>query len=263
MTEGPWLADGVDWPPVDAQMNLYEKGEKARVITGDRAKLLSLLKIQSSEFDGLVVAGDWNSADGIAIRITSALAPGSEAKELAFQLSKKDPFQAWLPILEEHESGGEYSHSEPGLCMPWIVWPYVQSGLDRVDSLGAIETVQRLHFSKDVNAMASMRAADLFKRKWLDRKGRIMARAEAWLRNPTYGEKESTCGRRLVCNSKFLRTVLEEKGSDLLVLIILRRYDQDYGNQGRQFWHTTAVVRIGKKLDFEFFPGKINELHEK
>lgn len=29
----------------------------------------------------------------------------------------------------------------------------------------------------------------------------------------------------------------------------------------RQTRHTTAVVRIGKMLDFEFFPGKINELH--
>ena len=73
--DGLWLADGVDRPPVDAQVNLYEKGEKGLVLTGDKAKLLDLLKVGSSIADELVVAGDWRSADGIGIHIASALIP--------------------------------------------------------------------------------------------------------------------------------------------------------------------------------------------
>jgi hypothetical protein len=65
--DGLWPADGVDRPPVDAQVSLYDKGEKGLVLTGDKAKLLSLLKIESSIAEELVVAGNWRSVDRIGI----------------------------------------------------------------------------------------------------------------------------------------------------------------------------------------------------
>jgi hypothetical protein len=79
-TDGLWLADGVDKSPVDAQVNLRERGEKGLVLTGDKAKLLSLLKIKPSINDEIVVAGNWRSEDGVEIRITSALSPLRKAK---------------------------------------------------------------------------------------------------------------------------------------------------------------------------------------
>jgi hypothetical protein len=260
-SDGLWLADGVDKPPVDAQVNLYEKAEKSIVLTGDKSKLLSLLKIQSLIGDELVVAGDWRSADGIEIRITSALVPVRDAKKVALQLSQEDPFRMWLPQFEEHEGGGEYSHSENEPCKPWIVWPYVEAGLDEADSLGVTAAVQRLYFSKAINAISSLKATDPFQRRWIDLTGRVAAISEAWGRNPTHDEQEAISAKRLVCTSRFLKDVLVKRRSDLLVSVVLRRYDKGSVGQGSQYWHTTAVVRISQKLDFEFFPGGINQPH--
>ena len=49
---------------------------------------------------------------------------------------------------------------------------------------------------------------------------------------------------------------------ELLLLLVLRRYEKSSGNRGSQYWHTTGVVRLKKSLDLEFYPGAANELHE-
>jgi hypothetical protein len=260
-TDGLWLADGVDRPPVDAQLNLYERGDEGRVLTGDKAKLLSLLNIESVIADEIVVAGDWRSADGVQIHITSAMAPIRQAKQLAIQLSQAEPFRAWLPRIEEHDGNGEYSHSENEPCKPWIVWPHIEEGLDKTDLLGVAAAVQRLHFSKRINAIKSLKPNDPFRRTWGDLQGRVAVRSEAWGRNPAHEEQEEISAERLVCSSTFLKDVLLQRRSDLLVLVVLRRYDKGYAGRDSQFWHTTAVVRISRTLHLEFYAGVVNQLH--
>jgi len=260
-TDGLWLADGVDRPPVDAQVNLYEQGEKGRVLTGDKAKLLSLLKIDSLIADELVVAGSWQSSDGIEIRITSALAPIRKAKELATELSQTDPFRAWLPRFEQHDGSGEYTHLENERWKPWVVWPYMEAGLDKTDPLGLTAAVRRPYFSKGINAISSLTPSDPFKCAWVDSQGRVAVRSEAWGRNPSHEEGDEISAERLVCSSSFLEEVLLKRRLNLLVLVVLRRYDKGYSGGHSQYWHSTAVVRIGKKLDFDFFPGLVNQLH--
>jgi len=258
--DGLWLADGVDKLPVDAQVNLYEKGEKGLVLTGEKAKLLSLLNIGSSVAEELVVAGDWRSADGIGIHITSALVPPHPAKKLALQLAREDPFQAWLPGAEG-DDGGEYSRSGKEPYKPWIVWPSVEARLDESDPLGVTSAVRRLYFTKAVNAISSLKPLGPFRRTWADPTGRVAARSEAWGFNPAHGEEESISAKRLVCSSGFLKDVLLKGGTELLVLVILRRYDRGFGSRDSQYWHTTAVVRIDQALGFEFYPGASNKLH--
>ena len=260
--DGLWLADGIDRLPVDARVNLYEKGEEGRVLTGDKAKLLNLLKIDSSIVDELVVAGDWRSADGIGIHIASALVASQHAKKLALELSKEDPFQAWLPQIEGYESGDERSQATKELYEPWIVRPSVEYGLDETDPLGAPSAVRRFYFTKSVNAISSLKALDPFRRTWVDSKERVVARSEAWGRNPAHDEDESISAERLVCSPGFLKDLLLKRRAQLLVLVILRRYDKGFGSRNSQYWHTTAVVRVDQSLDFEFYPGAVNKLHE-
>ncbi|MBI2811610.1 MAG: hypothetical protein HYX67_12405 [Candidatus Melainabacteria bacterium] len=259
--DGLWLADGVDRPPVDAQVNLYEKGEKGLVLTGDKAKLLGLLKIESSIADELVVAGDWRSADGIGIHIASALIPTPHAEKLALELSQEDPFQAWLPLAEEYNGGGESLRSEKVPFKPWIVYPCIEAGLDETDPLGVTAAVRRFYFTKAVNAIRSLKALDPFRRTWADPKGRVAARSEAWGRNQANDEEESISAKRLVCTSEFLRNILLKQHAELLVLVILRRYEKGFGSRESQYWHTTAVVRINQSLDFEFYLGVVNKPH--
>lgn len=259
--DGLWLADGVDQLPVDTQVNLYEKGEKGVVLTGDTKKLLALLSIDSTVHENLVVSGDWHSADNIEIHITSALVPSRQANKCALELSKEDPYQAWLPSVEEYADDDEHSSSEKKPFKPWIVHPSTETRLDETDPLGASCVVRRHHFTKDINAIAMLTTTDPFKRTWMNAKGKVMARSEAWGRNRTHDEDESIAGKRLVCNTEFVKRVLMKENAELLLLVMLRRYDKGYGNHESQFWHTTAVVRITQSLNFKYYAGKVNELH--
>ncbi len=259
--DGLWLADGVDRPPVDAQVNLYEKGEKALVLTGDKARILALLKIESSISEEVVVAGDWPSADGIGIHITSALVPPRQGAKLALQLAKEDPFRAWLPRVEEDEDQNEYSRSEREPFKPWIVWPSTEARLDETDPLGVNSAVRRLHFTKDVNAIRGLVPLDPFNRTWADLDERVAALSQAWGRNMEHDGDEAASAERLICRSDFLKDVLLKRRAELLILIVLRRYDKGIGGQDSQYWHTTAVIRIHQALDFEYYAGVINKLH--
>ena len=89
----------------------------------------------------------------------------------------------------------------------------------------------------------------------------MAARSESWGRNPTHDEQEAISAERLICSSEFLEAVLVKRRLDLLALVVLRRYDKGSGGRDSQFWHTTAVVRIGQDLDFDFYPGAINQPH--
>jgi hypothetical protein len=260
-SDGLWVADGIDRLPLDAQVNLYEKGKNGVVLTGDKKKLLTLLGIDSSIEDKLVVGGDWHSADNIGIRITSALAPPLKAKTLALGLCKENPFRAWLPQIEEHQDGDEYYRSGKEPYQPWIVWPSTEMRLDGTDPLAAYSAIRRLHFAKTVNAVGMLKTTDPFKQKWIDSEGRVAARSQAWGRIRMHDEEDPTSGERLVCSADFLKTVLAKHRAELLLLVVLRRYDKGLGSRGSQYWHTTAVIRVKKSLDFEFFPGLINELH--
>ncbi|MCK1790761.1 NACHT domain-containing protein [Pseudomonas violetae] len=259
-SDGFWLGDGTDRPPIDAQVNLFEQGEKGLVITGNKVKILDLLGIDSSIAAALVVAGDWRSADGILIRISSALVPPKQAKTLALKLSKKDPFQAWLPHANEHEEDDEYSRSE-GLYTPWIVWPSIEPKLDETDPFGVDSALRRRHFTKAINANNSLRTLDSFRRLWVDPDGAVVVRSEAWGSNPARDEDDSVSADRLVCRTDFVKRVLDDQCADLLILIVLRRYNKGFGSQGNQYLHTTAVVRVKKNLEFEYYPGVVNEPH--
>ncbi len=262
-TDGLWLADGTDRPPLEAQVNLYEKGEKGIAITGDKAKLLSLLNIESSIGEEVVVAGNWRSNDGVKVQVNSALVIPRYAKKLALQLSQEDAFRAWLPRAEEYDDSGEYSRAKSEPYEPWIVWPSREAGLDGTDALGLTDAVRRLHFTKAVNAIRSLKPQDPFGRTWCDPTGRVVARSEAWGRNPKHYDEEPPSAERLICRSSFLKEVILKQRAELLVLVVLRRYDKGSGSRDSQYWHTTAVVRIDPSLNFEFYPGAINKLHDR
>jgi hypothetical protein len=259
--DGLWLSDGLDMLPLDAQVNLYEKGEKGVVLTGDKKKLLGLLGVESLIGDKLVVGGDWHSADNIGIHVGSALVSPRDARKLALGLSKEDPFQAWLPRVEEYEDGDEHSHSVKEPYMPWIVWPSTEAKLDQTDPLGADCAMRRLHFTKTIEAIGQLETTEPFKRTWIDSEGRVAARSEAWGRNRMHDEEEPMSGLRLVCSGDFLKSVLAKQRAELLLLVILRRYDRGFRGQESQYWHTTGVIRVKQSLDFEFFPGAANKLH--
>lgn len=256
--DGLWLSDGTDWPPVDSQFNLLEPGS---AITGEKRKLLELLKIDGAIGNELTISGTWRSADGIAINISSALVDSTKASRAASNLAREDPFQAWLPEIEQYEGGNEYSHHGKDAHIPWIVGPHVEPRLDGLDLLASRRATARERLADRMNALLSLSTSDPFQREWVDPSGRTVVRSEAWRREPTYEDREATYGKRLVCLSEEIKHVLADMNSDLVILLLLRRYESGYSGNPSRYWHTTAVVQIKESLDFKFYKGRVNELH--
>jgi hypothetical protein len=255
--KGLWLADGVDWRPLDTRVNLREAGDSGPVITGDAAKLLALIGVSSSIGETLVIGGDWTSMDGIGVHIHSALAPTHAASELAQHLADMDPFQAYLPELRGDD---ESSYSDSPFT-PWVVISSGDARLDGPDVIGSNEAVHRSKLSRDVRLAYRLTARDAFARRWTDPNGRAVAHAEVWTHSSERASGARAGATRLQCTAQFVSTHLEASNRDLVILIMLRRYREGGGDESAQFWHTTAVARINQALEVSFYPGRVNEPH--
>jgi NACHT domain len=234
--DGLWLADGIDPPPLQTQINLLEKGDKGLVITGDKGKLLALVGIHSHINDEFVVEGDWSSPDSIGVHISSALVSTRKSRTLATQLLTDEPFFVWLPVYEKYGNEDEYQRNEKENYEAWVVRPTGQIELDEDDPIGASSAMSRPHFTKAINALQSLKSADCFNRAWLNSDGECMAHAEGWRRIVPYREDGSRTGQRLVCSASFLRHVLAARRADLLLLIKLERYEKGVGNRDSHFF---------------------------
>lgn len=261
-SDGLWLSDGVDLPPVDAQVNLTEPGVSSRAITGSDEKLLALLQADSQALSGIVVAADWSSNDHISINISSALAPKKDAERLAVELTQQDPFHAWVPDAED-EDGASYHpgrHERP--FEPWISWGRGETHLDETDPLGVPDANQRHRFSHQVTKQFGLSSVDPFGRWWVNESGETVALSEVWRGGTQRDDGDDAGGRRLVCSPQLLRHVLVTKNRELVFLIRLRRYVESSRGSSSEFWHTTAAVRLDKAMEYRLYRGVTNQLHE-
>jgi hypothetical protein len=70
-------------------------------------------------------------------------------------------------------------------------------------------------------------AADAFGRTWRHGDSKIALRAQAWGRNETDSGRGPHPGLRLLCSTSTLKNILKEHDKTLLILIILRRSEQE------------------------------------
>jgi hypothetical protein len=260
--DGLWLSDGLDSPPLDTKINLFEKGKKELVITSTKDTLLGLLGINSAKIGNeIIVAGDWTSSDGISVHISSALVISKQAKRQALSICKEDAFSAWLPSYQEREEEEEYIHDNKEGFEAWLVRPSIEMKLEQHDTLGARCVMERPHFKKEITEYFSLNTNDPFKRRWQDNSGKTLAVAEAWGYTGEHDNATSEQGVGLKCSKSLLRKVLKKKNMDLLIFIMLRRYKEGSGYRDSRFTHTTAAVRIKPDLQFEFYKGLANHLH--
>ena len=260
--DGLWLSDGMDRPPLVVKINLLEKGKDNLVITGNTHKIRNMVSIESALGKGIVVEGSWKSPDGIEVNISSALVDPRKAKSLVKQLILVDPFFVWLPTYDQYKNEYEHLRIDKKEYVPWIICPSVEGRLDKDDSLGAICAENRPKFAESIIADFSLSTTDPFGRVWKTSARNPVAHADAWGYENKYTDERSDMGVRLVCSEQFLSDVLTKRHADLLVLVKLRRYEKGVGSSDSRFSHTVAVVRIKKTLDFEFYKGAVNKLHQ-
>lgn len=254
--DGYWLSDGVDRPPLEVCCNLCERKGKQTGLTGDRRRLLGLIGIDRSVADTLVVAADWLSTDDVTVHISSALVSSGIAYAQARGLAAEDPFGVWMP--RTNDEGEEQPGAQKSLLRAWIGWPSSSVGLDGTDPYAVRAATGRPQFGCRVAGLERLKPADPFGRQWLLGE-KVAAWTEAWGREPMHRDEEERGGSRLLLKSRVLQTVLSRERADLLVLIKLRRHLQEHGSYRAQYWHTTAVVRITRKLSCMFYVGAINQ----
>ena len=264
-SDGLWLSDGMDRPPLSVKVNVLEKAEEGLVLTGDREKLISLVGIDGRTVGReLVVEGNWKSPDGIDIHISSALVHGRKGRKLAKELLEKDDaYSMWLPTIDYDDEEHDHFRTDKDEYQPWIVSPTYEGGkLDRHDPLSVISVERRPRFVASVAGKYSLRAGDPFGRTWLMPRRKIAATTDAWGFEIPYEDGGERCAR-LVCRREFLNSVLEWKNADLILMIKLSRYvEGDRINQKSRFYNTVAVLRVRKGLKFEYFAGPVNQVKQ-
>ena len=252
--DGLWLSDGTDSSPLETLVNLLEKG---REVTGNREKVLGLLGIISPTIrEEIVVDGFWISYDGIKVSISSSLVPSAKGQRLAKKMSKLEPYDIWVPHIEQYES--EYVHNEKLDFRPWIVSPSKEARLDENDPLGSVQAIVRLYFAEQIRQQFQLKSTDTFDRSWQDHEGVICSVADAWGGGPPDREERSPQGHRLRCAKVFLKKVLAIYDEDLLITIKLERYESAASWKDSKLLCSTAVVRIDKMLDWTYYGGRIN-----
>ena len=262
-SDGLWLSDGMDLPPLHSKVNVLEKGKDGLVLTGNRDKLMSLVGVNSRTVrQVLVVDGGWKSPEGIDVHISSALVDERKGRKLTKELlEKNDVFSMWLPTLESDEGEYECLQAEKREYKPWIIKPFIEGReLDAYDPLSVISVEKRPRFATETADHYSLRPSDPFQRSWLMSGKKVVATTEAWGFDTPYREGGET-SVQLVCRTKFLSSVLEWKKANLVLLIKLRRYERGDGLRGSsKFSNTVAVLRVRKDLKFEYFAGPVNQV---
>lgn len=263
--DGLWLSDGMDRRPLDTEVILRERGKKGLLLTGDREKLLNLIGVRTRVGRDVVVDGLWNSADGVRVRISSALVSPASAQKLARRLTRENPMRVWLPEYAEDDKGNEYLRSDTGNrgYTPWIVQRSREARLDEYDPFGAACANGRSRLASEYSLATGIVSEDAFGRTWHDAHNRIALRSQAWGRDNRVGKEGSDAGLRLLCSRHLLKAVLAASGRDLLVLINLELYEsKSYPREQSRFVHTVAVVRVTRTLNLEYFPGRVSHIYE-
>lgn len=261
-SDGLWLADGVDQVPLDIADILLEKGDEGLVLTGDKTKLLRLAGLHPGVSDQITVSGSWHSTDKVRVHISSVLVMPSKAAHVAKGLIDEEPMLVWLPAYREDDEEGHYLRNEKPNCVPWILSPSCEAKLDEDDALGSVHAMRRPRIAESFISPLGLQPDDPFSRAWMNPRGRVLARSEAWGRENKQSEEPTVSGVRLLCSRRLLKRVLTRSKSDLLMLINLQRYEKGYGPHSEgKYTHTIAVIRVTKSLDVKYYKGRINHLY--
>jgi hypothetical protein len=260
--DGRWLSDGTDRTPIDTQTILLEKAKSELVLTGDQQKIQNLVGLSNGGRQGIVIKGDWYSADDIKVEVFSALVEQGSVPKLVRKLLKEEPVSAWLPSYSEGEEESETRRGGDKDGYPWIVSPSRDSRLDKLDPYGVGAANTRPRLAKKYLASQPLTISDDFGRKWVNKKGEIALQAQAWGRSDLENDRGPHPGERLICSAPTLTSILKKHEKTLVLLVKLRRSQQVSRRESSKWTFTVAVISVTQDLVTEYFKGRINHLHK-
>jgi len=253
--DGLWLADGMDCaPPETVKMITAPKRKGARLPTEAR-RALEASGIELGARAPIAVAGSWRSADGVQVRVSSALTKPEDTATVIRHLRNENPAAVWLPTLEHNEDTSEEEDSSRGI--PWIVATHREGGLDVGDLLGVLDAAQRHAVGA---GYLKLRPADPFGRVWLDRQGREVAWAAVWGRRSALGEEGGAVGKRLTLARSAARECVAKRHLNLLTLVQLDLSEKVPGDRYEtSHTYTTAllVLRASGRTSFSLLTNNV------
>lgn len=267
-SDGLWLSDGTDRAPIDIHDFLLERDGEKNKITGDKGKILKLLKLKpldrqlSAARKQIVIRGHWVSYDDIDIEISSALVSKGKSDGAIQCLIDEEPILAWVPSYLDRYDTGEHRQEGEHKCDPWVVAPFGESCLDEFDPYGVGRASVRYRMGDEINQLLRLNRADEFGREWKDNKGVLRVVSQVWGRRSEREDGGDQSGSRLLISTFSLKKVLENFSTDLVILIVLKRHEKFDPRRIGKFSYTVAVVRITKDLKCEFFGGKTNYVQQ-
>lgn len=254
--DGFWLSDTQDLIPLDIKSLLLEEKEKKLEITEDKNIMLGLANLSNKLSKDIVIDGHWTSKDGIKVEISSALVPKECSKKSATSLSKEDPWQLWLPDLEEDGEGCGFDDEGKYNLIPWIVSAKSYAKLDEFDPYRADIWSERSKLSKNIIDAYHLKCTDRFSRFWHDKDENLILTSEVWKGPKNSNRDGEYSGLRLKCSSNFIKELLQDCDSNLILLIRLQRYQEGIhrGSSGT-FSHSIAIVEIDEKFEIKYRKG--------
>lgn len=258
--DGYWLSDGTERTPDDASVRLLDSKKNGFAITGDQNKIMGLagLDIQKGVGRELIVQGRWYSSDGVEIGLSSALVPPKKAEQFARKLIREKPMLAWVPTFQGVEDDDEYLRSDKKEYLPWIVCPSGEIRLDEHDPYGVSVANFRPYLAQDYSQFCKLTRQDVFGSFWINNRGTLSLRAQAWGRDETNREDGPHPGLRLLCRSSVLKKILAKYDKELLLLFNLQRYESETYRSSGRFSHSIGVVLIDKSLNTKYYKGRVN-----
>ena len=261
--DGRWLADSTGFAPVESLMPLVEKVENEVRVCSNETTLMQLIGLPCSEGESFTVDGSWSSPDDLRVRVSSALVSPDRARSLAQLLVQEEPMDVYIPHLGSDASSVVYLKGNQnhhfGL---WIETSGLELGIDGGDPLGSSAAACLPRLPQEVASDLGLAVRDDRGIRWMDSSGKTVAVSSAWGRQfQREYETESRVGSRITVSQELVKELLHLRGSDLLVLVTVEKYDSDAGDGRGVFRHSVAVVHVDQSMDIEFFAGKLNHAH--
>ena len=130
--------------------------------------------------------------------------------------------------------------------------------MDEHDPYGVSVANFRPYLAQDYSQFCKLTRQDVFGSFWINNRGTLSLRAQAWGRDETNREDGPHPGLRLLCRSSVLKKVLAKYDKELLLLFNLQRYESETYRSSGRFSHSIGVVLIDKSLNTKYYKGRVN-----
>lgn len=258
--DGRWLADGTETFPEIAQRTAFIRVDGKLQLPKSVEALAALADFHPCLLpEWLPTEGAWQSADGVSIRLHSALISRFGAYKQVGRLAHGPRQDVWLPTLQVHDDGeGRHRYqtkAQPIPLEPWIIETECTVRMDEYDIFGVKAAAEHPVLARHVRDALGLATQDPFGRVWTDRDGTEQILNAAWGFRRGLGRYENSESSSMMrCRSTTLLQYLRAHDKCLVLHIRFDHYPPSdaYGSE-RVEHHAECVAVMSGTGNVKFF----------